>query len=155
MAGSFFEDRARGKEVEHLCALLLRLLTHHKQATAVPVGLYSDYDIVDERTGRTFEVKADWHSAKTDQFVVEHHFGDKPSGVAVSTADDWIFWDGRELVLISVDALIDVVREHGVRNEFRFRGPGDPVKKTVYGIGRPLIRERAIVVAPPAELVGS
>lgn len=143
MAGRFFEDRALGKDIEQACALALRLLTHHKRAVPVPLGLLPGFDIEDEGTGRRFEVKGDLHSRKTGQFVVEHEYGGKPSGVAVTTADDWVFWDGVECVLISVDSLVDVIRQHGVANEFRFRGPRDPHPKTVYGIKRPLVVQRA------------
>lgn len=154
MGRQFFEDRERGKRVERDVAFLLRTLTHHKAAEAVPPGLFSGYDIRDPVTGRTVEVKADWRAQTTDQFAVEHHFGDEPSGVSTTAADDWAFWDGAECILISVTDLVGVIREHGVHNEFSFRGPGDPVRKVVYGIKRWMIREAATRVwsAAPYEI---
>jgi hypothetical protein len=150
----FFEDRARGKRVEHDVAFLLRTLTHHKSAQAVPPGLFPGFDIEDPCTGRRVEVKADWRAQTTDQFAVEHHFGPDPSGISTTAADDWAFWDGQECVLISVDALVDVIRAHGVHNEFTFKGPGDPVRKAVYGIKRWMIKEAATCVwsAAPYEI---
>lgn len=146
MGDQFFRDRERGKEIEEQVAFLLRTLTHHKHAEAVPVGLFTGYDIIDPETGRRFEVKADWRARDTDQFAVEHHYGPDPSGVATTKADDWAFWDGEECILISVDALVGVIQQHGCLNEFRFRGPGDPFKKTIYGVKRWMIRGAATYV---------
>lgn len=141
----FFADRERGKRVEFEAAYHLRVLTHHKNASVVPAGTFSDYDIIDPCTGRTMEVKADWRAADTDHFLVEFEMGGVPSGIARTTADDWVFFDGTAYVLISLAGLVDVIRERG-QDSRTIRGRGDTKTKKVYRIRRRWVYGAGIVV---------
>lgn len=146
----FVRDRDRGKHAERICALLLRLYTHHKQATVVPAGEHIPYDVWDPGTGRKMEVKGDWRSRDTGHYIVEHHFGESPSGVSVTTADDWIFWDGASMSMISVDALVLVIRDVG--QERSFRGPGDYTLKRAYRVPVVVVRKEGVCIDAPREI---
>lgn len=132
---AFRRDRSRGKAVEFLAAYHLRVLTHHKQAMVVPTGLFGGYDLIDEGTGRTIEVKADWRAADTDHFLVEYKMRGEASGIAATRADDWMFFDGETFAVLAVDSLADVVRQHGGSGR-EITGKGDRWSKLVYRVRR-------------------
>ena len=94
-------------------------------------GYSKGFDIVIPETEQTVEVKQDYKSYYTGNFVVEIGFGGKDSGLLTTTADWWVFVDYEKCYWITPEDLGDLVEELRIQPE-KFVGTGDSVEKTAY-----------------------
>lgn len=128
-------------------ALLLRWYSPHKNLDMVrSKGKHSGYDLVDPDTGWTCEVKADWVSCQTGNYAVEYRFGGNPSGIAVTTADAWVFWDGLVLCITTMDQLMDAIRERSFTKHWV--GPGDKKRKWCMMVEKGVMQRHGYCIRP-------
>ena len=88
---SFVEDLGRGKQVEQM--LLDKL--NAKYPSAAIIDKFKGYDIWIPEINKSIEVKADEKSNYTGNIVVEIEMYGKPSALLTTTADYWVFYDGK------------------------------------------------------------
>jgi hypothetical protein len=81
----------RGKQIEQ--QLLDKLKVKYPSATII--DKYKGYDIWIPEINKSIEVKADEKSNYTGNIVVEIEMYGKPSALMTTTADYWVFYDGK------------------------------------------------------------
>jgi hypothetical protein len=91
MNNTFQEDLTRGKQIEQ--QLLDKLKVKYPSATII--DKYKGYDIWIPEINKSIEVKADEKSNYTGNIVVEIEMFGKPSALMTTTADYWVFYDGK------------------------------------------------------------
>lgn len=105
-------------------------------------GNFKYYDLWIPEIKKTIEVKVDIKSNETGNLVVEiEHYG-KPTGLSITKATYWVFYDG-DWIWIETDSLRHIVKDHPV---CKFVGRGDTVQKKAYLIPKDLIIEHAFLV---------
>ena len=99
---SFDKDLERGLNVEQTVLGIVR----KKYPCAVLVNAYRGYDIWVPEIHKSIEVKYDEKSNQTGNIVVEIEMSGKPSALMTTTADFWIFYDGKTFVCIAPKKII-------------------------------------------------
>lgn len=108
-ADKFSRDLADGKSVEAEVADFLRGRGHRD--VTLSDGYFPDFDIRDG-TGKTWEVKADFASRKTDNYFIEFRCAGKPSGLAATKADTFVIVVDEKMVFIPTAELKLFLRRH-------------------------------------------
>ena len=75
------------------------------------------------------EVKKDVKSQETGNYVIEVEFGGKPSALAITKADYWVFWDGECWIWTTVCRIKNAIK--GLRL-VEFTAKGDTTPKKAY-----------------------
>lgn len=91
MTNTFQEDLTRGKQIEQ--QLLDKLKVKYPSATII--DKFKGYDIWIPEIHKSIEVKYDEKSNYTGNIVVEIEMYGKPSALLTTTADYWVFYDGK------------------------------------------------------------
>ena len=118
----------------------LKLLKHRYPYTVKIEGSFKEFDFYLPDINSSVELKTDKKSNYTGNFVVEtYHYG-KPSGITTTTADFWVFWDGKEYCWITPDQIKNLILIEGI-DQVRFVGNGDTVQKRAYLVPKALIQK--------------
>jgi hypothetical protein len=100
---SFQSDLERGIQVEEK---LVDILIEKYPCTTIIKG-FKGYDIWIPEKKLGIESKLDLKSNETGNIVVEIEMYDKPSGLMTTTADYWVFYDGKTFEFIKP---MDIIR---------------------------------------------
>tara|TARA_B100000902_G_C26938472_1_gene729828 strand:- start:38 stop:490 length:453 start_codon:yes stop_codon:yes gene_type:complete len=118
----------------------LKLLKHRYPHTIKIEGAFKEFDFYLPDIDSKVELKTDKKSNYTGNFVVEtYHYG-KPSGISTTTADFWVFNDGKDYCWITPDQIKNIILITGI-NQVRFVGNGDTVQKRAYLVPKELIQK--------------
>jgi hypothetical protein len=112
------------------------------------IGYFKGYDLYVPETNTKIEVKRDYKSKHTGNFVVEIEFNGKPSALATTEANYWVFADKEHLYWIAVGELRKLVKEHPQLNPVSFTGKGDDRAKRAYLVPVSLISRYSDMVTP-------
>lgn len=125
---SFSDDLERGGDGEAMVLELLR--KKYPSAVRIP-NKFSFYDIWIPEIGKSIEVKCDFKSCETGNIVIEVAMYGKPSGLLVTKADFWVFYDGERLVKITPQKIFEFIILEKCE-WLHIIGAGDSVKKKAY-----------------------
>ena len=130
---SFVEDLSRGKQVEQM--LLDKLKS--KYPSAAIIDKFKGYDIWIPEIHKSIEVKADEKSNYTGNIVVEIEMYGKPSALLTTTADYWVFYDGK-FWCITPKEIIQCIFLNKLQHT-EFVGNGDTQSKKAFLIKKDLL----------------
>tara|TARA_R100000329_G_scaffold66881_1_gene58770 strand:+ start:4425 stop:4883 length:459 start_codon:yes stop_codon:yes gene_type:complete len=120
----------------------LRLLNKHYKHAVKIEGSFKRFDFYVPELDMKVELKTDKKSNHTGNFVIEtYHYG-KPSGITTTTADFWVFNDGRYYYWISPEIIKDMILTSGI-DQKRFIGNGDTVEKRAYLMSKSWIEKKS------------
>jgi len=131
----FEEDLAIGQNTEQKVLKLLK--TQYPSAFAIDVYC-KEMDIFVPEIVKGYEVKQDFKSEHTGNFVVEISMYDKPSGLMTSKAHAWIFVTPSQYVFVERERIRDCIIENNLQF-VNFVGNGDTVAKDAYLIKKDLL----------------
>ena len=146
--GCFNEDLEIGIDAEKL---ILSIIQDKYPCAIRAEGYNPEYDIFVPEINIRVEVKKDFKSNCTGNFVVEIEMFGKPSALMTTKSDYWVFYDGVELFWIKPTDLRNLI----MWNEYkpvRFVGNGDTDEKRAYLIKKDMIRSHSEVRAVPPKL---
>lgn len=124
---SFKRDLGRGIEVENMLLTILR----RKYPASTLVNAFKGYDIWIPEIHKSIEVKYDEKSNETGNIVVEIEFNGKPSALMTTTADFWVFYDGKDFVSIEPREIIKCIFMNKLQY-VEFVGKGDSKSKKAF-----------------------
>ena len=84
---------------------------------------------------KSFEVKRDFKAAKTGNIAVEYECRGKPSGIAVTEAEWWVYDLGNSYLFMRTDELKKLAREH-YSNRVEGGDPGSGTKMVLIPVSR-------------------
>jgi hypothetical protein len=106
-------------------------LIKKKYPSASLIHKYKGYDIWVPELHESIEVKYDPMSNKTGNIVVEIEMFDKRSGLMSTTADNWVFYDDHDFVIMKpMDIVNCIFLNKLVYREFV--GTGDTASKKAF-----------------------
>jgi len=94
-------------------------------------GYFKGYDIYVPEANQSVEVKQDYKSKYTGNFVVEMEFDFQPSGLRTTTANWWVFVDRELFIWITPNSLRKLISNLSISPAI-FIGTGDTKEKTAY-----------------------
>lgn len=124
---SFKRDLGRGIEIENMLLTILR----RKYPASTLVNAFKGYDIWIPEIHKSIEVKYDEKSNETGNIVVEIEFNGKPSALMTTTADFWVFYDGKDFVSIEPKEIIKCIFMNKLQY-VEFIGKGDSKSKKAF-----------------------
>jgi len=138
----FKEALKKGKETEEEILFLIR----SKYPNAFIINGYKkEYDIYIPEIKKSVEVKQDYKSNHTNNYVIEVFMFGKPSGLLSSTADFWVFSDGEKYVWTTRDIIKDkiLLENYKIAN---FIGKGDVEPKKAYLVPKKDIEDTSLMI---------
>ena len=138
---AFKKDLAVGGETEN--KVLKRIREEYPKAYQKQ-GYFKEYDIMIPEINTTVEVKQDKKSNYTGNIVIEVEMPPgKPSALSTTTADYWLFSDGKHYMWWTPEDLKKLVKPMRAAT---FVGNGDDVEKKAYLVKKNIIKDQAIKV---------
>ncbi len=131
----FEEDLEVGHNAEQK---VLKLLQTQYPSARILDGYCKEMDIFVPETVKGYEVKQDFKSEHTGNFVVEISMYDKPSGLMTSKAHAWIFVTPSQYVFVERERIRDCIIENNLQF-VNFVGNGDTVAKDAYLIKKEML----------------
>ncbi len=130
----FQDDLKAGEEIEKIVLNKIRTGDTPLFGEAFPdaykvEGYFKGYDLFVPEIEVRIEVKQDKKSQHTGNYVIEVEYGGKPSALATTKADYWVFWDGECWIWTTVWRIKKAVRGLPLRE---FTGKGDDKPKKAY-----------------------
>lgn len=99
---------------------------------ALPImGKFSQFDLYSPSTNTRIEVKSDFKSQETNNFIIEVYMYGKKSGLLVTEADIWVFYDEYSLVWVKPNKIKDLILENGYQQRV-ITSKNDNVPKRCY-----------------------
>ena len=108
-------------------------------------GYKKEYDIIVPETNTTIEVKSDFKSNYTGNFLIEVYMFSKPSGLITTEADWWVIIDGSSMSWIKPEEIKDIILVNGIEQR-DFVGKGDTESKKAYLVPKNLIKDKSKVI---------
>ena len=133
----FKESLKSGKETENE---ILNIIKSKYPDAYIHDGYKKEWDIIIPELRKTVEVKRDYKSNYTGNYVVEVAFDGKESALSTTTADWWVFYDSECEVWIKPELIWKAVKGLPMRD---FVGKGDEKSKTAYLCPKEYIRINA------------
>ena len=134
MNNTFQEDLKRGIDIE----LQVLNIIQKKYPSASLINKFKGYDIWIPEISKSIEVKSDLKSNYTNNIVVEIEMFGKPSGLMITTADYWVFYDGKKYVLIEPMEIIKCIFLNKL-NYVEFIGNGDTASKKAFLVKKDIL----------------
>jgi hypothetical protein len=135
-------NKALAYGMMHEDRFLSRLKVHYPHSVKIS-GSFKQFDFYLADIDSKVELKTDIKSNETGNFVVEtYHYG-KPSGITTTTADFWVFNDGKHYYWVDPDTIKNLILTSGLR-QARFVGDGDTVEKRAYLMPKKWITEKSM-----------
>jgi len=131
---SFEKDLNRGKEIE----LKVLSIIQKTCPSATLINAYKGYDIWIPETHKSIEVKYDPMSNVTGNLVVEIEMFNKPSGLMITTADKWIFYDDKIFLMIKPMDIVNCIFLNKLIHT-QFVGKGDTEPKKAFLVSKQLL----------------
>jgi len=117
--------------------MLLEILKK-KYPCSTLVNAYKGYDIWIPEIHKSIEVKSDQKSNYTGNIVVEIEFNFKPSALMTTTADFWVFYDGKDFVSIKPKEIIKCIFMNKLQY-VSFKADGDTKPKKAFLIKKEML----------------
>lgn len=130
----FFRDLQRGKEVEDKVLKIIQ----RKYPCACIVDGFKGYDIWVPEIHKSVEVKFDPMSNETGNMFVEIEFNNKASALMTTTADYWIFHDGKKFIMMTPMEIINCIFTNRLVY-VNFTGKGDVKDKKGFLIPKEIL----------------
>ena len=125
---NFDDSLAMGKKVENeVCDLIKQ---KHPDAY-VKEGYYKQGDIIIPSVDKLVEVKQDYQSHITGNFLIEIEFDGKLSALSTTESDWWVIVDRQNLYWIAPESLKHIINELKL-TPAEFIGKGDDKSKKAY-----------------------
>jgi len=125
---TFEHDLNRGKKIEYEVCDLIKI----KYPNAYVVdGKHSEYDIWIPEIKRSIEVKYDFKSLETGNYVIEVEMYGKDSGLFITKADHWVFFDSEVFVWTTPQDIMKLLLKKKI-TPATFTGKGDVKPKKAY-----------------------
>ena len=124
---SFKRDLGRGIQVENMLLTILK----RKYPASTLVNAFKGYDIWIPEIHKSIEVKYDEKSNETGNIVVEIEFNGKPSALMITTADYWVFYDGKDFVSVEPKDIVKCIFMCKLQY-VEFTGSGDSKAKKAF-----------------------
>ena len=134
MEQTFHRDLQRGIDIE----LDVLNIIKKKYISATLVNKYKGYDIWIPELSKSIEVKSDLKSNYTNNIVIEIEMYGKPSGLMVTEADYWVFYDGNQYVSIKPMEIIRCIFLNKLTHA-EFIGKGDTVPKKAFLVKKDIL----------------
>lgn len=112
------------------------------------IGYFKGYDIYVPETDIKIEVKGDFMSDETGNFVIEIEFDGKPSALITTEANYWVFASKEYLYWITVDNIWALLIENPYLNPVTFTGKGDLDSKRAYLVPVGLVSNYSDMITP-------
>lgn len=112
------------------------------------IGYFKGYDIYVPETDIKIEIKQDYKSHYTGNFVIEIEFKGKPSALVTTEANYWIFASREHLYWITVDNIWALLIENPHLNPVTFTGKGDSDPKRAYLVPMDLVSQYSDMITP-------
>tara|TARA_R110000824_G_scaffold313164_1_gene500022 strand:- start:423 stop:1034 length:612 start_codon:yes stop_codon:yes gene_type:complete len=138
----FKEALKKGKETEKE---ILSLIQYKYPDAFIIDGYKKEYDIYIPKIKKSVEVKQDYKSEHTGNYVIEVFMFGKPSGLLSSTADFWVFSDGEKYTWTTRDIIKDKILMEGYR-QVTFTGKGDNAPKQAYLVPKKAIEDTSLMI---------
>ena len=132
---TFDKDLAIGQNTEQKVLKLLQ--TQYPSAFVISVYC-KEFDIFVPETAKGYEVKQDFKSKYTGNFVVEIAMYNKPSGLITSKAHAWVFVTPTKYAFVERERIKDCIIENNLQYK-TFVGNGDTESKDAYLIKEELL----------------
>jgi len=105
----FEESLLSGQESENI---VLDMIKKKYPKAYLVEGYHKEYDIMIPELNETVEVKKDFKSKYTGNIVVEIEMNNRPSGLATTTADWWVFHINEgELIWITPSIIKEMIEQ--------------------------------------------
>lgn len=101
-------------------------------------GYFKGYDIYIPEVDKSIEVKQDYKSYYTGNFLVEIEFEGIESGLSTTIADFWVFVDRQYYIWVTPETLWLLINERNLKPK-KFIGKGDTKEKKAYLIPRKML----------------
>ena len=145
---TFHRDLARGKQVERW---ILGMIKQKYPSAFMPKNYVKEFDIAIPELDMTIEVKADEKSKYTGNLVVEIEFDGEPSALATTTADWWVWWDGKSIAWITPELIWRCIEDNRL-SPVSFVGKGDVKKKKAFLIKKDRLYQYAHTIVEPKNI---
>jgi len=139
---SFFADLEIGINMEEEVLAYIR----QKYPLAIREVAKKEHDLLIPEIGQTVEVKQDFKSKHTGNFVIEVEMYGRPSGLLSSTADWWCFCDGDSFLFVEREKIHSVLNGYTLRE---FIGKGDNEPKKAYLVPKEHLTKIGTICIPP------
>lgn len=139
---SWSKDLDIGKKIERLVCSQINL--KYPKAFVVE-GYNKGYDIEIPEVNQTIEVKFDYMSQRTGNYMIETKYGGEDSGITTTTATWWLQVDMDGQTWIKPESLEYVLRDYKIID---MKGIGDSKGKSGY-----LLPISALIFSPYAKYV--
>jgi hypothetical protein len=134
MNNTFKDDLKRGIDIE----LQVLNIIQKKYPSASLINKFKGYDIWIPELHKSIEVKSDLKSNYTNNIVIEIEMFGKPSGLMVTKADYWVFYDGNQYVLIQPMEIVRCIFLNKL-NYVEFIGNGDTASKKAFLVKKDIL----------------
>lgn len=111
-------------------------------------GYYKEYDIYVPSIDMKIEVKQDYKSHYTGNFVIEIEFNGKPSALITTKANYWVFASREYIYWITVDSIWAMLIENKHLDPVVFVGKGDTSPKRAYLVPVDLVSRYSDMITP-------
>lgn len=136
---TFEDDLYRGKKIEHMVCDFVK---SKYPLTYVIDGKHSEFDIWIPEIKRSIEVKYDFKSLETGNYVIEVEMFGKDSGLFVTKADHWVLFDSQLFVWTTPQDIMKLIIKKKLSSKV-FTSKGDVRSKEAYLIPVKYIKEIA------------
>ena len=134
----FKDDLKLGKKIEHIVCNYIVKKKYPK--SFVVEGYNKGYDIVVPEVNKTIEVKYDYMSEKTGNYMFETEYDGKESGLTTTTANWWVHVDNDIMIWIQPSVLEFILKDYKV---IKMSAIGDSKEKSGY-----LIPKNKLIYTP-------
>ena len=134
MSNTFQRDLGRGIDIENQLLDIIRV----KYPSASLIHKYKGYDIWIPELHKSVEVKSDLKSNFTGNIVVEIEMFGKPSGLMVTKADYWVFYDGNKFISIKPMDIVNCIFINKLTYK-EFIGNGDIASKKAFLVPKDIL----------------
>jgi len=134
VSNTFQRDLGRGIDIENQLLDIIRV----KYPSASLIHKYKGYDIWIPELHKSVEVKSDLKSNFTGNIVVEIEMFGKPSGLMVTKADYWVFYDGNKFISIKPMDIVNCIFINKLTYK-EFIGNGDTASKKAFLVPKEIL----------------
>ena len=140
----FHEDLKFGDKLEHY--VLATIQEQYPDAFKIQ-GYFKPYDILVPHINTSIEVKGDYESNRTNNYLIEVSFAGKPSALSTTEADFWVIIDGHHMIWITPQQIKQCIQAFNVPSR-TLTGRGDDKSKEAHLVRRDYIKAHATQVDP-------
>lgn len=136
---TFRKDLSFGESLEQYVLEIIQEI--YPEAIKIP-GHFKPYDILVPETNTSVEVKGDYESNNTNNYLIEVSFGNEPSALSTTKADFWVIIDGYHVIWITPQQIKECINAFNVPVK-TLTGRGDSKSKEAHLVRRQYIKQYA------------